>query len=84
MADSLAGSGRGDVDVLYQAWRASGLAEELFALRLTMWDEAGENSQELRIGIDGDPSDGLAATVREAQESGEFRMLRPHRDEPDT
>jgi cobaltochelatase CobT len=57
LADSLAGSGRGDVDVLYQAWRASGLAEELFALRLTMWDEVGENSQELRIGIDGDPSD---------------------------
>ena len=81
LADSLAGSGRGDVDVLYQAWRASGLAEELFALRLTMWDEAGENSQELRIGIDGDPSDDLAATVREAQESGEFRMLRPHRDD---
>ena len=81
LADSLAGSGWGDVDVLYQAWRASGLAEELFALRLTMWDEAGENSQELRIGIDGDPSDDLAATVREAQESGEFRMLRPHRDD---
>ena len=81
LADSLAGSGRGDVDVLYQAWRASGLAEELFALRLTMWDEEGENSQELRIGIDGDPSDDLAATVREAQESGEFRMLRPHRDD---
>ncbi len=81
LADSLAGSGRGDVDVLYQAWRASGLAEELFALRLTMWDEAGENSQELRIGIDGDPSDDLAVTVREAQESGEFRMLRPHRDD---
>jgi len=81
LADSLAGSGRGDVDVLYQAWRASGLAEELFALRLTIWDEAGENSQELRIGIDGDPSDDLAVTVREAQESGEFRMLRPHRDD---
>ena len=81
LADSLAGSGRGDVDVLYQAWRASGLAEELFALRLTMWDVAGENSQELRIGIDGDPSDDLAAIVRETQESGEFRMLRPHRDD---
>ncbi|HIF56434.1 MAG: ATP-binding protein [bacterium] len=81
LADSLAGSGRGDVDVLYQAWRASGLAEELFALRLTMWDEEGENSQELRIGIDGDPSDDLAAIVREAQESGEFRILRPHRDD---
>ena len=81
LADSLAGSGRGDVDILYQAWRASGLAEELFALRLTMWDEAGENSQELRIGIDGDPSDDLAEIVREAQESGEFRFLRPHRDD---
>ena len=81
LADSLAGSRRGDVDVLYQAWRASGLAEELFALRLTMWDEVGENSQELRIGIDGDPSDDLAAIVREAQESGEFRILRPHRDD---
>ena len=81
LADSLAGSGRGDVDVLYQAWRVSGLAEELFALRLTMWDEAGENRQELRIGIDGDPQDELAEILREAQKAGEFRLLRPHRDD---
>lgn len=81
VADSLAAVGKGDLDVLYGAWRASGLSEQPYSLTLTMWDPGGTQVEELVIGIDSDRSEFLDDVLHEARDAGAFRFVRLNRDD---
>ena len=50
-SDSLARRGESGVDLLYGAWRASGLADLGAPAWLTLWSSAGIPEEELRVGV---------------------------------
>ncbi|MEX2466913.1 MAG: ATP-binding protein [Gemmatimonadota bacterium] len=80
-ADSLDRSGREPVDVLYNAWRASGLASEGQPVRLTRWDPDGFRGVELRVGAEGLLPGVLPTLLAEQRQLAESRLLRLNRDD---
>ncbi len=80
-ADSLDRMGREDVDILYHAWRASGLADEGRPVRLTMWLPDGFRGEELRAGTDGLLPGVLPTLLAEQRTIPEARLLRLNRDD---
>jgi two-component system, NtrC family, nitrogen regulation sensor histidine kinase NtrY len=80
-ADSLDAAGREGVDVLYHAWRASGLAGEGRPVRLTRWDPSGYRGVELRVGAEGNLPGVLPTLLAEQRETTEARLLRLDRDD---
>ena len=81
VADSLDAVGREGVDVLYQAWRRSGLAGEGRPVRLTRWDATGYRGVELRVGADGVLPGVLPTLLAEQRGVSEPRLLRLDRDD---
>ena len=81
VADSLERAGRGDIDVMYGAWRGSGLAEEAVPLRITMWPEGDEAGEELRIGVGTDRPDLLSGIARQARMLGTSELIHLGRDD---
>ncbi|HSG49603.1 MAG TPA: hypothetical protein VLA43_17410, partial [Longimicrobiales bacterium] len=79
-SDSLAQGGKSGVDLLYGAWRASGLAELGAPAWLTLWSSAGIPEEELRVGVAERP-----VVAYEVQEdpgpTGGIRILRYDRDD---
>ncbi|NJD20273.1 MAG: HAMP domain-containing protein, partial [Gemmatimonadetes bacterium] len=79
-ADVLSSRGERGVDLLYGAWRRSGLAELGAPAWLTLWSRAGIPEEELRIGVAERPLVGF-----EVQESagpeGAVSLLRYDRDD---
>ena len=51
-ADSLTATGLSEVEVMYGAWRASGLTRSRYPLRIAVNDPAGSSREELRIGVE--------------------------------
>ena len=51
--DSLDRAGASDVELLYQAWRTSGLVEEGSPIFLTLWSPGDIPEQELKLGVPG-------------------------------
>jgi signal transduction histidine kinase len=49
--DSLDREGAGPVEILYQGWRESGLAEAGYPIYLTLWSPGGLFQEELRVGF---------------------------------
>ena len=81
VADSLERAGKGDVDVMYGAWRGSGLAEEAVPLRITMWPEGGEAGEELRIGVGMERPGRIADIARETRVRGTSELFDLRRDD---
>jgi signal transduction histidine kinase/HAMP domain-containing protein len=81
IADSLQTMGKGDVDILYGAWRGSGLAALGLPLRLTLWTPDGRQGEELRIGVGSDRLRSVTAMLEEARAAGGLRLTRAHRDD---
>jgi HAMP domain-containing protein len=81
VADSLDRAGKGDVDVMYGAWRGSGLAEGAVPLRITMWRDAGDSGEgveaadELRIGVGTDRPGRIADIARDTRERGTSELF---------
>ena len=80
-ADSLDRAGREPVDVLYHAWRASGLASEGQPVRLTRWEPDGFRGVELRVGAEGLLPGVLPTLLAEQRGSDQPRLLRLNRDD---
>lgn len=80
-ADSLDRAGREGVDVLYHAWRASGLAGEGQPVRLTRWRPDGFRGVELRVGAERVLPGVLPTLLAEQRESPEPNLLRLNRDD---
>ena len=79
-ADSLAQSGEHGVDLLYGAWRESGLAELGEPAWLTLWSSAGIPEEELRVGVSERPL--VAYEVQEDPGPAPgIRVLRYDRDD---
>ena len=81
VADSLEREGKGDVDVMYGAWRGSGLAEDGVPLWITMWSEGGEAGEELRIGVGTDRPVRIAGIARETLVRGTSELFHLRRDD---
>ncbi len=76
----LSAQGDGGVDVLYGAWRRSGLADLGAPAWLTLWSAAGIPEQELRVGVTERPV--VAYEVQEdAGSPGAATLLHYHRDD---
>jgi PAS domain S-box-containing protein len=80
-ADSLDRAGREPVDLLYHAWRASGLASEGQPVRLTRWQPDGFRGVELRVGAEGLLPGVLPTLLAEQREVAAPRLLRLNRDD---
>jgi len=80
-ADSLDRAGREGVDVLYHAWRASGLAGGGYPVRLTRWAPDGFRGVELRVGAEGILPGVLPTLLAEQQGLPDPRLLRLNRDD---
>ena len=80
-ADSLDRAGREPLDVLYHAWRASGLASEGQPVRLTRWQPDGFRGVELRVGAEGLLPGVLPTLLAEQRETDTPRLLRLNRDD---
>jgi signal transduction histidine kinase len=79
-ARALARSGEAGVDLLYGAWRASGLDDLGAPAWLTIWSPAGIPEEELRVGMSERPS--VAAAVQQDSASGPpVRIVRFERDD---
>ncbi len=79
-ADSLSRSGERGVDLLYGAWRRSGLAELGEPAWLTLWSSAGIPEEELRVGVTERPV--VASEVQEDPGPAPgLRILRYNRDD---
>ena len=81
VADSLEQAGQGDVDIMYGAWRRSGLSEEAVPLRITMWPDGDEAGEELRIGVGTDRPDLLAGIASAARVRGVSEVIHVDRDD---
>ena len=81
VADSLERAGKRDLDVMYGAWRGSGLAEEAVPLRITMWPEGGEAGEELRIGVGTDRPGRIADIARDTRVRGTSQLFHLRRDD---
>ncbi|MDE2764091.1 MAG: ATP-binding protein [Gemmatimonadota bacterium] len=76
-ADSLGRAGAGDVELMYQAWVASGLAERGSPIFLTLWSQDNVPSQELRLGVKGDRSPVVDSLLPELRAGGTPAYRRP-------
>lgn len=67
-AEAVERSARGErpVDLLYRSWVASGLAEEAYPARLTLWNAAGEPEVQLGTNVGADGTDAAEAAERPA------------------
>jgi len=75
--DSLDRTGAGDVELMYQAWVASGLAGRGSPIFLTLWSADDVPSQELRLGVKGDRSPVVDSLLAELRASGTREYRRP-------
>lgn len=81
VADSLERAGKGDLDVMYGAWRGSGLADDAVPLRITIWREGGDSAEgleaadELRIGVGTDRPGRIADIARDTHERGSSELF---------
>jgi signal transduction histidine kinase len=80
-ADSLDRMGREPLEVLYHAWRESGLAGEGHPVRLTRWGSDGLRGSELRVGAEGILPGILPVLLQEQREVAGSRLLRLDRDD---
>ena len=80
-ADSLDRAGRGEVDLLYHAWRASGLVGVGQPVRLTLWNPDGFRGVELRVGAEGNLPGVLPTLLAEQRQGLEPRLVRLNRDD---
>ena len=76
-ADALDRIGAGDVELMYQAWVASGLAEQGSPIFLTLWSPGNVPAQELRLGVKGDRSRVVDELLPELRASGTREYRRP-------
>ena len=76
-ADSLDRDGAGDVELMYQAWVASGLADQGAPIFLTLWSPDNVPAQELRLGVKGDRSSVVDGLLPELRASGTREYRRP-------
>ena len=76
-ADTLERSGAGDVELMYQAWVASGLAAQGSPIFLTLWSVEDVPLQELRLGIKGERSPVVDTLLPELRSSGMAEYRRP-------
>ncbi len=79
-ATVLSEGGEEGVDLLYGAWRRSGLAELGAPAWLTLWSAAGIPQEELRVGVAERPLVGYEVQER-ASPAGEVTLLRYDRDD---
>jgi signal transduction histidine kinase len=80
LARSLDGRGADEVELLYQSWRSSGLAETGHPAWLTLWSGSGIPEEELGVGVGARPA--VAGSHRGDPEAGEgVRLLRHERDD---
>ena len=76
-ADSLERIGAGDVELMYQAWVASGLAAQGSPIFLTLWSGEDVPLQELRLGVKGERPPVVDALLPELRSSGMPEYHRP-------
>ena len=81
VADSLDRRGRADVDILYSAWRVSGLAELGQPLRLTMWRGDGSPGEELRAGVEVERPEVLDTVLERGRALGGVELFQLDRDD---
>lgn len=75
--DSLGRAGAGDVELMYQAWVASGLAARGSPIFLTLWAPDDIPSQELRLGVKGDRPSVVDEMLPDLRASGTREYRRP-------
>ncbi|HET9948803.1 MAG TPA: ATP-binding protein [Longimicrobiales bacterium] len=80
LADSLDQAGVAEVRLLYDSWRASGLADLGQPVWLQVWRRDLSPGEGLRVGVEGEPAP-LAAALFETLRSGGTHLLRPDRDD---
>ena len=76
-ADTLERSGAGDVELMYRAWVASGLAAQGSPILLTLWSADNSPLQELRLGVKGERSPVVDALLPELRSSDLPEYRRP-------
>ena len=76
-ADSLDRAGVGDVELMYQAWVASGLAELGSPIFLTLWSPDNAPVRELPLGVKGLRPPVVDALLPELRAAGAPEYLRP-------
>lgn len=76
-ADTLERTGAGDVELMYRAWVASGLAAQGSPILLTLWSAEDSPLQELRLGVKGERSPVVDALLPELRSSGLPEYRRP-------
>ena len=75
--DSFDRIGAGDVELMYRAWVASGLAERGSPIFLTLWSPEDMPAQELRFGVKGDRSPVVDSLLPELRAGGTREYRRP-------
>jgi len=63
------------VDLLYRAWRRSGLGDESYPVRLTLWSPANVPQEELRVGVGPDRPPAAEEGLDEVRRSRVPRIL---------
>jgi PAS domain S-box-containing protein len=81
IADTLERSGKSPVDIMYGAWRRSGLSDAGAPLRLTMWTSDGQQGEELRIGARTELPPFMTDLVLRAQDLEVVRVEPMNRDD---
>lgn len=74
LADSL--DGEEEAELLYEAWRQSGLAALGRPAWITLWSSRGERAEELRVGVGPDRPPLVREVWEETREAVEPRMVR--------
>ncbi|HSM03667.1 MAG TPA: ATP-binding protein [Longimicrobiales bacterium] len=77
--DSLSAEGVRPVEMLYGAWRGSGLAEASYPIWLTLWTEGGLPREDLRIGMSTSVRPGVANALSVSPVADTFQVLRYER-----
>ena len=77
--DSLAAEGVPPVEMLYGAWRGSGLAEASYPIWLTLWTDGGLPREDLRIGMSTSVRPGVANTLSLSPVQDTVQILRYER-----
>jgi signal transduction histidine kinase/HAMP domain-containing protein len=80
-ATVLSADGERGVDLLYGAWRRSGLADLGAPAWLTLWSSAGIPQEELRVGVAERPLVGYGVQEQTGAPVGETTLLRYDRDD---
>ncbi len=75
-AGSLDLGGANDVEILYQAWISSGLADAAAPVFLTLWSSDGAPQQELRLGVKGERPSVVGEMLPSLQIAGVRRYYR--------